>query len=102
MAKFVLVYTGGSMPEDEAARAAGMAAWGAWFGQLGSAVTDPGNPFAGASTVTADGVTEGSSSGASGYTILDAADLGAAVELAKGCPILQHGGTVGVHAAIDM
>jgi hypothetical protein len=102
MAKFVFVYTGGSMPEDEAAREAGMAAWGAWFGSLGSAVTDPGNPFAGASTVTAGGVTEGSSSGASGYTVVDAADHAAAVEMAKGCPILQHGGTVGVHEALAM
>jgi hypothetical protein len=102
MAKFVFVYSGGSMPEDEAAREAGMAAWGAWFGTLGAAVTDPGNPFGAASTVTADGVSTGAASGVSGYTIVDAADLGAAVELAKGCPILHHGGTVGVHEALSM
>lgn len=102
MAKFVLVYSGGSMPEDQAAREAGMAAWGAWFGTLGAAVTDPGNPFGAASTVTAGGVSDGAASGVSGYTIVDAADLGAAVELAKGCPILHHGGAVGVHEALSM
>ena len=102
MAKFVFVYSGGSMPEDEAARAAGMAAWGAWFGALGAAVTDPGNPFGAASTVTASGASDGTASGVSGYTIVDAADLGAAVELAKGCPLLAHGGNVGVHEALSM
>jgi hypothetical protein len=102
MAKFVLVYTGGSMPESEEERAAGMAAWGAWFGTLGSAVTDPGNPFAASSTVTADGVSAGSRTGASGYTIVEAADLAGAVELAKGCPILAHGGTAEVHEALSM
>ena len=32
-----------------------MQAWGAWFGSLGDAVTDPGNPFAGSATVSASG-----------------------------------------------
>jgi len=45
MANFVLLYSGGSMPESEAERAAVMQAWGAWFGALGSAVVDGGNPF---------------------------------------------------------
>ncbi len=35
MANFVLLYSGGSMPETEAEQAAVMQAWGAWFGQLG-------------------------------------------------------------------
>ena len=45
MAKFVLLYSGGSMPETEAEQAAAMQAWGAWYTGLGSAVVDPGNPF---------------------------------------------------------
>ena len=40
MPKYVLAYHGGSMPEDPAAQAEGMAAWGAWFGSLGDAVID--------------------------------------------------------------
>ena len=35
MAKFILAYHGGGMPETEAEQAAVMAAWGAWFGNLG-------------------------------------------------------------------
>ena len=45
MAKYLLVYHGGGpMEEDAAAQAAVMEAWGAWFGQLGAAVVDGGNP----------------------------------------------------------
>jgi predicted enzyme related to lactoylglutathione lyase len=45
MANFVLLYTGGGMPETEAEQAAVMQAWTTWYGQLGSAVVDGGNPF---------------------------------------------------------
>ncbi len=39
MAKFLLVYHGGKMAETPEAQAKAMEAWGAWFGQLGPAVT---------------------------------------------------------------
>ncbi len=42
--KYLLVYRGGGMPEGAAAQQAVMAAWGEWFGRLGSAVADEGNP----------------------------------------------------------
>jgi hypothetical protein len=103
MAKFVLTYSGGGpMPETEEARAASMAAWTGWFTGLGSAVVDPGNPFGGASTLTAGGVSEGASSGINGYSILDASDLAAATEMAKGCPMLPIGGTVEVHEVFEL
>jgi hypothetical protein len=103
MAKFVLTYSGGGpMPETDAEREASMAAWTGWFGGLGSAVVDPGNPFGGSSTVTGSGVSEGSSSGINGYSILSAGDLAGAVDMAKGCPILGGGGTVEVHEVFEI
>ena len=45
MAKFILLYGGGSMPESEAEVAAVMKAWETWYGELGEAVLDPGDPF---------------------------------------------------------
>ena len=44
MAKYLLAYRGGGMPETDEARAKVTEAWGIWFGQLGAAVADPGNP----------------------------------------------------------
>ncbi len=103
MAKYVFTYSGGGpMPEDQAARDASMAAWEGWFGAMGAAVVDGGNPFGASTTVTAGGVAEGSSSGVNGYSIVTAADLGAASEMAKGCPMLAFGGTVEVHEVFEM
>ena len=45
MANYLLLYGGGRMPEGDAEQAKVMQAWGAWFGQLGDAVVDSGNPF---------------------------------------------------------
>jgi hypothetical protein len=96
--KYVLVYQGGAMAETEEAQQEAMARWGAWFGSLGAAVVDGGAPF-GANAAVGGG---GASTGLTGYSILEAADLGAAVELAGGCPILADGGSVDVYEAIDV
>jgi hypothetical protein len=98
MGKYVLVYRGGAMAETEEARQAAMAAWGAWFGSLGAAVVDGGAPF-GASAAVGGGA---STTGLTGYSILEAADLGAATKLGEGCPILADGGSVDVYEAIDV
>jgi hypothetical protein len=37
-----------------------------------------------------------------GYSILEAADLDAAVELGEGCPIVADGGRVDVYETIDV
>ena len=55
MPKYVLAYHGGSMPETEADQAAVMGAWGAWFGVLGDAVVDVGNPTGASKTLKSDG-----------------------------------------------
>ena len=104
MAKFLYAYHGGGMAETEEEQAAVMAAWGAWMGGIGEAFVDPGNPVADASTVTADGsVTSGGGANpVTGYGLVEAADLAAAVEMAKGCPILDAGGSVEVCATIEM
>ena len=98
MAKFVLVYQGGAMAETPEAQAAAMDAWGAWFGSLGAAVVDGGAPF-GASASVAGGAAQ---TGLTGYSILQADDLSAAVKLAGGCPIIGDGGSVDVYEAIDV
>jgi hypothetical protein len=99
MANYVLVYKGGvSMPASEAEFQAQIADWGAWYGSLGDAVVDPGNPFGPSTVVSAGGaVTPGAPSDLTGYTILRADDLASASAKANGCPILAGGGSVEVY-----
>ena len=55
-----------------------------------------------ASVTPGGAVSEGSTSGATGYSILRADDLAAAIALAQGCPHLAAGGTVEVHEAYEV
>ncbi len=103
MAKFVFSYHGGGEPSTDEEREKVMAAWMGWFGGLGDAVADPGNPFGPPKTVNSDGsVTDGAPNPTTGYTVVNAADIDAAVNMAKGCPILDDGGSVEVAEAFPM
>lgn len=103
MAKYLLVYGGGSMPETEAAQAQAMAAWEAWFTRLDGAVVDPGNPTSRGLTIRPGGTVTGDGHpSATGYSILSAADLDTAVGLAKGCPVLAGGGSVEVCEILEV
>jgi hypothetical protein len=103
MAKFVLVYSGGSgmaAPEEQQAV---MEAWMNWFGSLGEAVVDPGSPFGPSAALSPDGATGPSGpSGLTGYSILSADSLDEATTKAKGCPVLSDGGTVEVYEALPI
>ena len=104
MAKYVFAYHGGKMPETPEEGQKVMAAWSDWLQGMGSAVVDGGNPVGPSKTVSADGVEDnGGSNPLSGYSIVEADSLETAVEMAKGCPVLEGGhGTVEVAEAMDM
>lgn len=100
MANFVLLYSGGGVAETESERAAINQAWGAWFGKLGPALVDGGNPFtAGAKTVSSGGSVKDGPVGtqATGYSIIKADSLEAATGLARGCPVLDGDGQITVY-----
>jgi len=103
MPKYVLAYHGGGLAAPEDADAV-MNSWISWFGELGAAVVDGGNPTGQAVTVNADGSVSagGGANGISGYSLINADSIDAAAALAKGCPILSAGGSVEVAEAIDM
>ena len=97
MANYLLVFHGGRMPEGAEEGAQVMQAWTDWFGTLGDAVVDQGNPVSQTRTIAPDGsVTDGAAQPASGYTIIKADSLDDAVRLAKGCPVLHGGASVEV------
>lgn len=104
MAKFMFVYHGGGHPETEAEVAEVLDAWGAWFGSMGAAVVDGGNPAGMSSTVHPDGsvTDDGGANPVSGYSLVEASDKEGAIAMAKGCPILAAGGSIEVAEALDM
>ena len=105
MAKYVFAYhgvSGGPASKEEMKKV--MDAWGAWFGSMGSAVIDAGNPVGKSSTVKADGslASGGGANPLSGYSLIECASLDDAHKKAKGCPILKSGGSIEIAQAMDM
>jgi hypothetical protein len=112
MTKFLYLFRGGDAartqqsPEEMQAH---MEIWKNWMGSLaGSGQLVDGLPLgkdgkvvkAGA-TITDGPFAEGNEI-VGGYLIVNAADLGAAVEISKGCPIFEHNGTVEVREIMSM
>ncbi len=96
MTNYLLLFHGGGMPETEEESARVLAAWGAWYETLGPAVVDGGNPTFARKMIAPDGTVTEAGEGPSGYTIIAADSVDAAVELAGGCPILAAGGAIQV------
>lgn len=103
MAKYLFVYHGGgtSAPADHKKI---MDAWVGWFGSMGAAVIDGGNPVGKSSTVKSDGglADGGGANPSSGYSLIEASSLEDAHKKAKGCPILKAGGTIEIAQCMDM
>lgn len=94
MPNYVLTFR--SQP-DRTTTAEQEAAWGQWFQQLGTTVTDFGHRVAQARAVgNVDGETV-----LSGYVVISAEDFNSAIEVANGCPGLSQRGGVEVGEAAD-
>jgi len=64
----------------------------AWVGNLGDALVNPGTPLGKPKTVSSGGVSDGGgSSRLTGFSIVRADSMDAALEMVKGCPHLEHG-----------
>ncbi len=103
MSEFIYAFHGGSMPETPEEGAKVMAAWQAWMEGLGERMVNPGNPVGMSKTVSSSGVTDdGGSNPLSGFTIVKAGSIEEACEMAKGCPIIDAGGSVEVAPIVEM
>jgi hypothetical protein len=92
MPDYIIAYYGGKQPESPEAGAEQMARWKAWLGDLGEAVVNPGTPLGPSRLVSADGVTDdGGPNPLNGFSIVHAADMDAALEIAKACPFVEVG-----------
>ena len=102
MTNYLVTYHGGGMPETEEGRQQAMAAFGAWVGQVGDALSDPGAPLGAAMTVSAGGVHPGAADGpVAGYSVLRADDIESAVSLVRGHPFVARGGSLTVLEAVS-
>ena len=101
MANFLLLYHGGKMPESPEEGAQVMKAWTGWFGELGGAVIDGGNPVSRSRTISPGGSVSDAASDVSGYSVIKADSLDAAIKLAKECPVLQGGASIEVCETFD-
>jgi len=104
MAKFLFAYHGGQPPETPEDSQKVMQDWMDWFAKLGEAVVDGGNPAGMSKTVSSAGVAnDGGANPVSGYSLVSASDIDAAVEMAKSCPMVLDGsGSVEVAECHDM
>jgi hypothetical protein len=104
MNNYVILYSGGKMPESETEQQHVLQAWEDWYGRVGKALVDAGNPFAPrAKSITSDGKVMDDMDGCSpsGYTIIQADSLEAAVAMAKNCPILKDGAKISVYETFN-
>lgn len=93
MSKFLYLYRGPATPMEDFTpeqSAEQAKAWGDWMGRIGSALVDPGAPFAGRSAV-ADNGSSPTPSDQNGYSIVEASDIADAKALLKGHPFLAEG-----------
>lgn len=103
MAQYMITYLGGDHPTTPEEGQKHFAKYQEWLGGLGDKVVSPANPLKGTTLVKPDGSTsEGSQTGMSGYTIIEAASLEEALEVSKACPFLEINGTLEVSELVQM
>jgi len=103
MAQFMITYLGGDKPATPEEGQQHMAKYMAWLSSLGESAVSPANPLKNTTIVNSDGsVTSGSKTSMSGYTIIEADSMDAALAIARACPFLEIGGSLEVSELIQM
>jgi hypothetical protein len=103
MSQYIMTYLGGNQPSTAEEGKQHFAKYKEWLASLGESAVSPANPFKGTSTVNADGtVTTGSTTSMSGFTIIEADSMEAALSIAKACPFLDIGGSLEVSELMQM
>ena len=104
MPEFMFAYHGGKMPETPEECAKVMAAWEAWYKDLGESVVHPGNPVGMSKTVSATGTQDdGGANPLSGFTIVKADTIEDACKMAAACPMVADGsGTAEIAPIVEM
>ena len=91
MPEYVIAYHGGKMPATPEEGKKHREKWQAWIGALGDAVVNPGTPLGKSKIVSSDGVSDAGPNALSGFAIVKADNMDAALEMAKADPFLAMG-----------
>ena len=91
MPKYVIAYLGGKQMPNPQDRAAHMAKWKAWVDGLGSAMVNPGTPLGQGKLASLDGVSERGPDHLTGFSIVPADNMDAALDIAERWPVLDIG-----------
>jgi hypothetical protein len=103
MAQFVMFYLGGDQPATPEEGKQHFNKYMEWLNALGDTVISPANPFKDTHTVKPDGsISTGSTTGMSGYTIIETENIQSALSIARTCPFLEIGGSLEVSEIIEM
>lgn len=103
MPQYAIVYLGGDKPSSPEEGKQHFAKYMEWLKSLGASAVSPMNPLKDTMTVKADGsASAGSVSTMSGYTIVEAESMDAALEMAQSCPFLDINGTLEVSEMVKM
>ena len=103
MPQYVIVYLGDDHPSSPEEGKQHFSKYKEWLSSLGDSVVSPANPLKNTSTVNPDGtVATGGTTTMSGYTIIEADSMDAALSIAKACPFLDIGGSLEVSELIQM
>lgn len=109
MSDFAFVYRGWDTPASPEEMQKTVDLWRAWFKELADKghMKDPGLPLEkagsvvrGASKLVSDGPFAEAKDVVGGFTLISALDLRQATLLAKGCPILESGGSIEVRPVL--
>lgn len=103
MPQYMLTYLGGERPSSKEEGKQHFSKYMAWLSSLGDAAVSPANPLRNTNTVNPDGsVTDGGTTSMSGFTIIKADSMDAALSIAKACPFLEIGGSLEVSELAQM
>jgi hypothetical protein len=111
MSEYLYLYRGGDSTGTPQQMQEQMERWGKWFKDLGQKgnLKSPGQPLEktgkvvkGSSKAITDGPFAEAKDVVGGYSWVEAKDVDHAVELARGCPIFQVGGSVEVRPVMKI
>ncbi len=92
MTNYIIAYHAGETPQRPEDRERQMAKWQAWLGELGDAMVNPGTALGKSEFISSSGeITQGVSGPLTGYSVIKADSMDAALEMGKKCPFLDIG-----------